>query len=162
MSQLIERIRKRCEEIGDCWEWQGALQQRSRTPVMRSNGNNRCVRRVIAEDQGHNIEGKIVTYKCGNHLCCNPDHLQVMTKTALQKRTNKNHVRYMSLSRRQRVAAARRNKSKLTSDQVQAIRDDTRPQRAIATSYGISQTTVSRIKRGEIWRNYTNPFIHLL
>lgn len=162
MSQLIDRIRSRCEEVGDCWEWQGAVQQRSRTPVMRCNGQHRCVRRAVAEDLGHSIEGKVVTYRCGNHLCCNPEHVQVMTKTALQKRTNKHHVRYMSLSRRQRVAAARRATAKLTLEQVQAIREDARPQREIAKDYGVSQTTVSRIRRGEIWRNYTNPFIHLL
>lgn len=162
MSQLIERIRSRCEEVGECWEWQGALQKVSRTPVIRHSGNARCVRRVIAEGQGHNIVDKVVTYKCGNKLCCNPDHLAVMTKTALQKRTNKHHVRYMSLSRRQRVAEAKRATAKLTPQQVEAIREDTRPQRAIAKAYGISQTTVSRIKRGEMWRNYTSPFIHLL
>lgn len=161
MNQLLAHIQSRTEEIGDCWEWQGAVQVRSRTPVMRYQKRHQCVRRWVAEAMGHNIEGKVVTYKCGNHLCCNPEHLQVMTKTALQKRTNKHHIRYMSMTRRQRVAAARRATAKLKLEQVQAIREDPRPQREIAREYGISQPTVSAIKRGEMWRDYTNPFIHL-
>lgn len=161
MKHLLEYIKSRTEEIGDCWEWQLAVQARSRTPVMRHNGKHQCVRRFVALAMGHNIEGKVVTYNCGNHLCCNPDHLQVMTKTALQKRINKHHVRYMSMTRRQRVAAARRTNCKLTLEQAQAIREDTRPQREIAKAYGISQPTVSSIKRGEMWRDYSSPFIHL-
>lgn len=129
---------------------------------MRYSGKHQCVRRFVAQAMGHDVEGKCATYKCGNHLCVNPDHLQVMTKTALQKRTNKVNVRYMSMTRRQRMAAARRQQSKLTTQQVQAIRDDPRKQRDIAKDYGVSQATISSIKRGEIWRDYTSPFIHLI
>lgn len=162
MSQLIDRIRSRCEEVGDCWEWQGAVQQRSRSPVMRHNGKQQCVRRWLAEALGHAVDGKVVTYRCRNHLCCKPEHLQVMTEMELRKRTNKTQQRFMSMTRRQRVAAFKRATAKLTLEQVQAIREDARTQREIAKDYGVSQTTVSRIRRGEIWRNYTNPFIHLL
>lgn len=160
-SQDIESIRSRCEEIGDCWEWQMALQLRSRSPVMRYQGKHMCVRRVVALAMGHNIEGKVATYKCGNNLCVNPDHIVVMTKTTLQKRTNKVNVQYMHPTRRQRVAAARRASAKLSPEIVQKIREDTRAQRKIASDYGITQTTVSRIKRGEMWRDYTNSFIQL-
>lgn len=162
MQQLLAHIQSRTEEIGDCWEWQGALQAVSRVPVMRHKGKNACVRRWVAIALGHNIEGKVVTHNCGNHLCVNPEHLQVMTKSALQKRTNKTQVHHMTVPRRQRVAAARRASAKLTPEQVQAIRDDPRYQTVIAQEYGISQSTVSEIKRGETWRDYTNPFIQLI
>jgi hypothetical protein len=138
-----------------------AVQQRSRSPVMRYQGEHMCVRRVVALVLGHNIEGKVATYKCGNSRCVNPEHIVVMTQTTLQRRTNKVNVQYMHPTRRQRVAAARRANAKLSPEAVQKIRDDPRAQREIASDYGITQSTVSRIKRGEMWRDYTNSFIQL-
>jgi hypothetical protein len=41
--------------------------------------------------------------------------------------------------------------SRLTADDVRAIRRDTRPQSAIAATYGITQTNVSQIKRLKTW-----------
>ena len=162
MSQLVERIRSRCEEVGECWEWQGALQKTKGAPVMYVDKKNGCVRRWIALEMGHEVEGKVVTHKCGNHLCVNPEHLQVMNRTAFHKRTGKNQAKDMGIDRRQRVALARRANAKLTPEKVQAIRDDTRAQHVIAQEYGISQSTVSQIKRGGAWRDYTNPFFQLL
>lgn len=37
---------------------------------------------------------------------------------------------------------------RLTDEDVRAIRADTGPQKALADRYGVSQTTISRIKRG--------------
>lgn len=42
--------------------------------------------------------------------------------------------------------------SKLTLDQVRAIRSDIRSQSAIALEYKIAQSTVCRIRRGSKWR----------
>lgn len=41
--------------------------------------------------------------------------------------------------------------SKLTTDKVQAIRADTRPQSVIAAEYGISQSLVSQVRQRRIW-----------
>lgn len=41
---------------------------------------------------------------------------------------------------------------KLTYDQVRAIRSDNRPSRQIGLEYGVSKTTVSRIKKVEIYK----------
>lgn len=162
MSSLLKSIRARCEEIGECWEWQGAAQTHSHTPVMRHGGKHHCVRRVIAQAQGHNVIGKVVTHKCGNSKCVNPAHVVVLTKTQLQKRTNQQHAGTASIARRSRVASARRAKAKLTLEQAEAIRLDPRIQRVIALEYGVSQATVSAIKRGRMWRDYSNPFVSLL
>lgn len=162
MSTMIEFIKSRCHEVGECWEWAGATQTRSRVPIMRHLGNSMPVRRVLALALGHDLAGKVATYRCGNQLCCNPSHVVVMSKTALQRRTNAKCVRYLHPTRRARVASARRSRAKLTPEQAQMIRDDPRAQRVIAAEYGITQTTVSRIKRGEMWRDYMTPFSQLL
>ena len=159
---IVDYVQARCHEVGECWEWTGAMQTRSRVPVMRYQGNSAPVRRVLAQALGHQIQGRVATFRCGNQLCCNPEHLWVTSKTILQRRTNATVVRYMHPTRRARVAAARRVGAKLSPESVAEIREDTRPQRVIAAAHGISQTTVSRIKRGALWRDYSNPFSHLL
>jgi hypothetical protein len=117
-----------------------------------------CVRRVVAIALGHNLGEKVATYKCGNHKCCNPAHLTVMTNNELAKRSTKIKINYAHPLRRHRVAAARRAKSKLDFERVRAIREDPRTQREIAAEHGITQQTVSLIKRGEMWRDYTDVF----
>lgn len=159
---IVDYVQARCQEIGECWEWTGATQNRSRVPVMRHKGNSVPVRRVLAQSLGHQVDGRVATFKCGNQLCCNPQHLWVTSKTHLQRRTNATVVRYMHPTRRARVAAARRQNAKLSPELAAEIRCDDRPQRVIAQAYGISQTTVSRIKRGALWRDYGNPFSHLV
>lgn len=155
---IVDYVHARCHEIGECWEWTGATQVRSRVPVMRYKGNSWPVRRVLAEVLGHQLDGRVATFRCGNQLCCNPQHLWITSKGHLQRRTNATSVRYMHPTRRARVAAARRVGSKLSPELVAEIRRDDRTQRLIAAAYGISQTTVSRIKRGQMWRDYSTPF----
>lgn len=41
--------------------------------------------------------------------------------------------------------------SRLTWEQVEGIRADERPHRAIAADYGVHQTTISRVKRRDTW-----------
>jgi hypothetical protein len=157
----MEKVKAKIEEIGDCWEWQAAKQKNSGVPVIRYEGRHYCARRAIAKELGHNLEGKIVTQTCGNKACVNPDHIKVMTKSALQKRTNSQTVYYQSITRRQKCSAARRKSAKLTPEKAEAIRNDPRPQRVIAEEYGITQPTVSSIKRQRMWRDYTSPFTQL-
>ena len=50
-----------------------------------------------------------------------------------------------------RIRGVGTHRSRLTEEQVLAIRADTRPQRSIAADYGITQTNVSAIKRRQTW-----------
>ena len=43
--------------------------------------------------------------------------------------------------------------AKLTNEQVLAIRQDPRSQRAIAAEYGMSQATIGRIKQRKLWKH---------
>lgn len=48
---------------------------------------------------------------------------------------------------------ARHPAAKLTEEAVRSIRVDTRPQRTIAASHGVSQFVVSAIRLGKLWRH---------
>jgi hypothetical protein len=51
-----------------------------------------------------------------------------------------------------RANGEKNGNSRLTAEQVNAIRSDERPQRTIASQFGVSQALISKIKRGEMWK----------
>lgn len=162
MMKLIERIKRLVIEVGDCWEWQGALQSRAPTPAMNFNGKVKGVRRHIAEQRGVNLEGKLATHSCGNELCVNPDHVIVVTRKRLQTRLAKEMKHQTNALRRKKLSDKARLYSKITAEIAEEIRNSDENQRVIAVRYGISQATVSSIKTGKTWRDYSNPFVQLI
>jgi hypothetical protein len=158
MEELIERIRRHIEEVGDCWEWTGALQPNAPTPVMRFHQRTSQVRRFIAEHQGKMLKGRLATCKCRNELCVNPDHVVVVSRKRLQELISKERQYQTNPVRMKKLAEKARAKSKLTFEQVEQIREAIEPQRVTAQRFGITQSAVSSIKRGRTWKDYTNPF----
>jgi hypothetical protein len=115
----------------ECWPWLGSVK----------NGYGRFTQNYqehYAHIRAHELEhgpapaGMQVMHSCNNKICCNPAHLSAGTPT---QNTND--------------AYRRSHRAKLTNAQAEAIRLDTRTQMAIAAAYGIGQSQVSRIKRGE-------------
>jgi len=89
-------------------------------------------------------EGLHVLHKCDNPPCVNPDHLYVGT--------NDDNVRDRHERSRWACQRGEQNpRAKLTDDDIRSIRSDARPQDRIGVDYGISQSTVSSIKRRETW-----------
>lgn len=161
-TRLIERVRARVEEIGDCWEWTGALQVCGSTPTMRHDGRAGAVRRFLAVEMGMNVTNKLATAKCDNPLCVCPDHIIVVSRKQLQQRLAKATRYQTNPLRMKRLSDKARAHSKLNPEIVQQIRDAEGKQRDIARAFGISQAAVSQIKRGRTWRDYTNPFAQLI
>lgn len=162
MTRLLERVKAKVVEVGDCWEWQGAMQTTSPVPTMNFEGKVKPVRRHLAEAMGLPVQGKLATYRCGNALCVHPDHLMVITRKKLQQRIAKEFKHHANPIRLKKLSDKARARSKLTAELAQAIRDAEGTQRDIAAQYGVTQATVSVIKRGVTWRDYTNPFTQLL
>lgn len=120
------------------------------------------VRRHIAEEMGLKLDGKLVTHKCGNPLCVHPDHIIAITRKKLQQRIAKEQRHQLNPLRLKKISDRARQNAKITLEQANEIRDAEGTQRDIAKRYGISQSTVSVIKRGVTWRDYTNPFTQLI
>lgn len=161
MEELIERIRRHIEEVGDCWEWTGALQPNSPCPVMRFKQRTSQVRRFIAEFQGKQVMGKFATCKCRNQLCVNPDHVMVVTRKRLQELVAQERQYQSNPVRMKKIADKARQRSKLTPEVVEQIKSAEGTQRVIAAQFGITQAAVSSIKRGRTWKEYSNPFAGL-
>lgn len=162
LALLIERLRKRSNEVGDCWEWFGSMQSSRNTPAMNWRGHVKPVRRHIAETMGLDLTGKVVTCSCRNRLCVNPDHLEVLTRKRLQTLTAKEQRYANNPARVKKISERARSRSRLTLEIVQQIRDAEGVQDDIAARFGVSQATVSSIKRGHTWRDYNNPFAGLI
>lgn len=148
-------------EVGECWEWRGALQSNSPVPTMNYKGKVAPVRRHIAEARGTPLQDKLATHSCGNQMCVNPEHVVLITRKRLQARIARETQHQVNAVRRKRLSDKARKRSKLTLELALEIRAAEGNQREIAKQYGVSQATVSAIKLGKTWRDYNNPFSQL-
>lgn len=79
MSALLDRLICRVDVGEDCWEWQGAL----RNGYGAIGAGNRVLytHRVVYEATVAPIPaGLVIDHLCRNRKCCNPDHLEVVTR----------------------------------------------------------------------------------
>ena len=86
------------------------------------------------------------SHLCGVPLCINPRHLGWEPHETNCRRR---------IDHGTQAAGERHGRAKLTAEQVAAIRSDPRSQTAIAAEYGVSQSLVSLVKRGERWKPCT-------
>lgn len=158
----IEVIRAKTIEEGDCWLWQGALNQG--VPVVRHAGQIINVRRFIAQHlQGKAVQGKLASTTCRNPQCCAPDHVDLITRKQLQIRTTKQTRHQSRPSRNEKLAAqARARSSVLNHEAVAAIRSSDRPGRELAEQYGVALSTVQHARNYRSWKDYRSPFAGLM
>lgn len=116
---------------------------------MNRNGKMVLIHRYMYEKYKGNIEnGMKVCHKCDNRLCINPSHLFLGSQ-----QDNMDDMRSKNRQAPSPCCGGERNgRSKLTTGQIQKIREDKRTQKEIAKEYGIKQCHVSRIKRNAAWR----------
>lgn len=91
-------------------------------------------------------DGMLVLHKCDNPPCVNVDHLFLGT--------HKDNVDDMDAKMRRvnnQLKGEKCHASKITDKDVIAIRADVRRQVDIASDYGISQASVSKIKLNQAW-----------
>lgn len=132
------------EGLTGCWLWTGS-QKGKGYGAFRLHGKMQQAHRVSYEHFVGPLGTNLACHHCNTPACVNPIHLypgtySENTKQAMQQ--GRQFIAYGELS----------GTSKLTWEQVRQIRKDSRAQRKIATSYGISQLHVSRIKRGLVWK----------
>ena len=157
----LDLIHAKCIEEGDCWLWQGAMH--CGMPVVRHAGKVVNVRRYIAEHlQGLDVAGKLASCKCGNGMCCAPDHVDMITRKQLQRRTSKRTQFHQCPVRNERLALIAREKSPLDQAAVDAIRASDMPSRDIADKIGLAHSTVQHIRSYRSWKNYRSPFAGLM
>lgn len=136
-----------------CWLWTGTTTVDGYghfSVGSRSDGSRRMVRaHRVAWRLAHGKipDGYLVLHKCDRPACVNPAHLFLGT-----------HIENMADMRKKgRSLNGRRNpNAKLTEDQVREIRhrymSGGTTQKKLAAAYGVNQSMISKIVRGDNWK----------
>jgi len=149
LAAQVESFWARVDKGRGCWEWTGGRGDRGYGHV--NYDGERWGTHRLAYYLTHLVEpgALFVRHDCDNPPCCRPDHLLLGTaadNTADMFRRGRQHRRDGIYS----------SQSKLTAEQVRTIRCEVAAgtvQRRFAERYGISVMAVSRIVRGQTYRN---------
>lgn len=89
--------------------------------------------------------GKQINHRCHVRACCNPDHLYAGTM--------KENTRDMLIAGRGPDLSGEKNgRARLTKENVREIRNSREPTKALVSRFGVCETVVRAIRRGEGWR----------
>jgi hypothetical protein len=115
-----------------CWIWLLTRDAKGYGRVHHAGEGGKQAHRVNYEKaKGPIPSGLQIDHLCRMPACVNPDHLEAVTPAE--------NVR-------------RGRKTKLTEDDVAAIRASAEKQSELAQRYGVWQSQISRIKRNQSWR----------
>lgn len=139
-----------------CWDWKGSI-AKGGYPVMtckKACGPNRGHRASFVIHKGEIPKGLFVCHSCDNPICTNPDHLWLGT----HKENNDDKMRK---GRQGKVKppykfGSQNGSSKLNEEQVKQIKkliNEGHSCYGIGRDFGVSKTTILRIKKGENWKH---------
>ena len=120
-----------------CWLWQGAVDKDGYGKCKRNGKSVRAIR-LFFEHYVHDLTAKqYACHKCDRPVCVNPDHL--FAGTHRENESDKDQKRRRPNGRLDRVKA-------------ELIRTSPKSGRAVAREFGVSPSTVSRVRNHQAWR----------
>lgn len=158
--RTLDDIKSRVEEVGDCWEWQRAINS-ERVPQVYFDGLPRPARRVAWElVNGPVPAGMVITnrHSCKNFRCVNPAHSKAVPAafvlTANVRGANNE-------TRKARISATKRKQMGVGADVVAAVRADASATKAsaLALKLRVSERTIHKLRRQAF---ATSPFAGLM
>lgn len=155
-AYLMDRIRHKCLEDGDCLIWQGdkSVDGVPRYYIDRKRKNLRHL--LWVEKNGREPDaGKRVGVRCKRAGCVAEDHLVARSRQQELKGVKR------TPDTKIRIALAKRKSSKYSDEFVQMVREMAGNHLEIAKQLGMHYQTVQRIRKHEIRREYVNPFAGL-
>jgi len=124
-----------------CWIWNATKKDKG-YGVFKFGKHLLVHRLMYSIFRGVIPDGMLVCHKCDTPSCVNPDHLFLGT--------NIDNIRDAARKGRMRRGTSCHS-SKLTHSKVLEIRKDNRENTVIADDFGVSDVTVSKIKRNITW-----------
>lgn len=128
----IERFNAKTEPCGDCLRWTGRIQPNG-YGQFRLNGKTQYAHRAsYALFNGELAKGDVVMHSCDNRWCVNPKHLTIGTQA--------DNLKDMAIK-------GRHHKVTIPNESIETIRNDPRSSYKIAEEWGVSPSTIQKIKR---------------
>lgn len=129
-----------------CWPWTGMLDAKGYGVVRRPGFQRQQIASRVAYELANGVipTGLIVRHRCDNPKCVNPGHLELGTH-------KDNSDDKISRGRGRWAKGEQVGSSRLTSEQVRAIKSSTLSLRKLAEQYGMTYGHIGKIKRGELW-----------
>jgi hypothetical protein len=146
-AALIERFLSMVDKrVSDqCWNWTGPRFVQGYGRFCIGQKSLKAHRWSWELHNGKAVPaGLVICHACDNKLCVNPDHLRAATQAF-------NNFEAVDRGRWKPNYGTANGRSVLTPEQASEIRNSRERQVALAAKYGITQSQVSRVQRGECW-----------
>lgn len=145
----IARFYQHAAQGDNCWEWKLRLNEDGYGQMKVARKTLLAHRISYAIHYGHCPKGLLVCHRCDNPKCVNPEHLFLGTARS-------NHTDAVTKGRMRWAHGEKARHAKLTVEQVQRIEEVYRAgeltQRAVADMFGVTQSRISAIVRGDTWK----------
>lgn len=155
---IEDLLSERCEEVGDCIEWQGSLNSGGH-PIMRYRGSAALVRRVtwvLSHGQSlEDIRGKFIWATCCNDLCVKPGHARIGTTKQMAAWMSRAGLTAATPAKVAACILNKRAQSNLDMDKVRQIRrrlENGEGRGALAEEFRKSRSAIDLIATGKTWR----------
>jgi hypothetical protein len=154
----VESLKARCVMRGDCWLWQGYIVNNTPQVMAFPDGQKKMVsvRKLLREliSQQPQPSGNY-GHTCGDPACVAPLHTVWRGKISQLKHMANVRVILPEERIRMRDRRIAGGHAKLTAEQVHVIRASSESGPVLGARYGVSKALINRIKRNEIWREYS-------
>jgi hypothetical protein len=132
------------EPNSGCWLWDGSNTRGYATFRLAGSSTGRAARISYERTYGPISINLQIRHKCDTPACVNPDHL--IPGTAGDNAQDK-------IDRHRVLRGTKNPVSKLSDEQVLAIRSDARPYPVMAREHGVSTATICNVRKRKVWRH---------
>ncbi len=162
MKSLHAYVADRVIEDGDCLRWIGTTYNGH--PGGTLDKKKVLIRRAMYEAKyGPIPKGRVIRCTCETPLCVAEEHFNLSTYKAIAKECGALGLMSGPV-RSARIAAVKRagTQAKILQEDALTIFSSNEKGSVLALRYGISESTVSKIKRGQMRREFVgNPWVAL-
>lgn len=143
------------EPNSGCWLWLGFVHPRTGYGQFSAGRGTQTLAHRLSwkMHRGPIPEGHCVCHKCDVRTCVNPDHLWLGTYADnMRDAARKGRMKWKAGHNRDLPNCSQHPAAKLTESQVRDIRASSASGVEAARAHGVSPVTISRIRRGLLWR----------